>query len=92
MQMSEATQSLLSATYSAMHDGKWSSARRLLESLATADDLTLPEEMPDASFFGCPTSVLMLIQDRIDAVNSRAERNAVDARIVNSIDTYVSSF
>jgi hypothetical protein len=79
------TSELWSVTHAALCAGRWSIARRLLEDLARRSDFT--DTLPSVEGYSvvlqltgksCPLDAgfRVLLQDRIDAVNSRAERNA----------------
>ncbi len=79
------TSELFSATNAALCAGKWSSARRLCEELSRRTDYT--DTLAPVSGYLTVLAVRgeakaldagfwQLLQDRIDAVNARADRNA----------------
>lgn len=79
------TSELWSTTHAALLAGRWSIARRLLEDLARRNDYcdTLPsvsayvaKQTSRDDYKALDAGFSQLLQDRIDAVNSRAERNA----------------
>lgn len=69
---------LWSQAHSALTHGRWSEARKALEALAASDNRDLlPSLASYASACDVMPAYAELLQDRIDAVNSAAERGAL---------------
>lgn len=80
-----ATSELWRATHTALYEGRWSAARGLLEDLARRNDYTDKLSAMSAYITGrelrgmatvLDRGFVQLLDDRIDAVNVKADRNA----------------
>lgn len=67
------TRSLWQAAHWALCDGRWSDARRALDSLALRSDIV--DYLSDTATYGVPDHLLCVIGDRIKLVNSKVLRD-----------------